>query len=177
MKYVFLEKSLNSCSCDFPVWVSKHLSMYPLILSSSLVSFHMSVLLPLAVPLGRCIMIRVWANESLLPLVPDCFVPHTRTYVWEREREREISFKATRYPVGPWAKHKKEKGVREIGADDSPEHMRKAAIPMTPPKPTVTMSLFRCLEVVVVGGLLAVREEDVFLFFFLFLSVAHLMVS
>lgn len=49
--------------------------------------------------------------------------------------------------------------------DDSPEHMRKAAIPMTPPKPTVTMSLFRCLEVVVVGGLLAVREEDVFFSF------------
>ena len=72
--------------------------------------------------------------------------------------------------------HKKEKGVREVGADDSPEHMRKAAIPMTPPKPTVTMSLFRCLEVVVVGGLLAVREEDVFFFFFFF-SVAHLMVS
>ena len=56
--------------------------------------------------------------------------------------------------------------MREIGADDSPEHMRKAAIPMTPPKPTVTMSLFRCLEVVVVGGLLAVREEDVFFFSF-----------
>ena len=106
---------------------------------------------------------------------------HTHTHVRLGKREREISFKATRYPVGPWARHththKKEKGVREVGADDSPEHMRKAAIPMTPPKPTVTMSLFRCLEVVVVGGLLAVREEDVFLFFFLFLSVAHLMVS
>ena len=105
---------------------------------------------------------------------------HTHTRTFGKEREREISFKATRYPVGPWAKHthththKKEKGVREVGADDSPEHMRKAAIPMTPPKPTVTMSLFRCLEVVVVGGLLAVREEDVFFFFF---SVAHLMVS
>ena len=99
---------------------------------------------------------------------------HTHTRTFGKEREREISFKATRYPVGPWAKHthththKKEKGVREVGADDSPEHMRKAAIPMTPPKPTVTMSLFRCLEVVVVGGLLAVREEDVFFFFFFF---------